>query len=319
MKRFLAAVLALFLISVSAVAELAAQQLLSAGRVDLAIADLQTHLRTTPNDAKSYHLLSRAYYSLQRWDDAIRASEKAVALDPNNSDYHMWLGRAYGEKAEHSSWFTAIGLAKKVRAQFERAVQLDNGNLDAQSNLAEFYLDAPGFLGGGKDKARAQAQRLAAMDPPTAHWVNAQIAEKESNWAVAEHEYRLAIQRSGNQASYWLNLASFYRHRGRLDDMQEAINSATRAQISKGDVWVDAAELLFHSGRDFPAAIQYLRHYLSSNATVADAPPFQAHYLLGLIFEKQGNKQAAADEYRAALSLARDFSVAQQGLNRVAQ
>ena len=53
------------------------------------------------------------------------ACEKAVSLQPNNGEYHLWLGRTYGEKADASSFIHAAGLAKKVRNEFERAVQLD--------------------------------------------------------------------------------------------------------------------------------------------------------------------------------------------------
>jgi tetratricopeptide (TPR) repeat protein len=319
MKNLVILLVVAILITGTVDAELAAQSLLSQGQVDVAIADLQKHLKTVPTDAEAYHLLSRAYYSLQHWDDAISAAQKAAALSPGNSDYHLWLGRAYGQKAANSSWFTAIRLAKKVRQEFERAVTLNAGNLAAESDLAEFYVEAPSFLGGGTDKARNQARRLASLDPPSAHWVNANIAEKEKNWAQAENEYRAAIQASGNKASYWLSLASFYRRSGRLSDMEVAVNRASNAEINRSDVWVDAAEILYRGGRNFPAAIEFLRRYLSSNSRVEDAPTFQVHYLLGSIFEKQGNRQGAAEEYRAALALAREFSLAQEGLARVSR
>jgi len=310
--------LALVLVAGSAAAEMPAQSL-SQGRVDVAIAELRDHLRAEPKDAEAYHLLCRAYYSLQKWDNAISAAQKAVALEPGNSDYHLWLGRSYGEKAEHSSWLAAISLARKVRSEFETAVQINARNVAAQSDLAEFYMEAPSFLGGGKDKARAQAQRLSTMDPGAAHWVNAALAERDHDLPAAESEYRAAIQASGNQAQYWLSLASFYSRRNRWDDMEEAVNRASTAEVKKSDVWVDAAEILFRAGRNFPTAIQFLRRYLDSNNTVADAPAFQAHYLLGAILEKQGDKQAAAGEYRAALAMAHEFSLAQQGLVRVSR
>ena len=71
-------------------------------------------------------------------------------VEPNNGEYHLWLGRTYGEKADASNFLTAAGLAKKVRTEFERAVQLDPGNVMARTDLAEFYLEAPGIVGGGQ-------------------------------------------------------------------------------------------------------------------------------------------------------------------------
>ena len=47
------------------------------------------------------------------------------------------------------------------------------------------------------------------------------------------------------------------------------------------------------------------------------APAFKAHYLLGNILEKQGDKQGAAKEYQLALAQAKDFVRAREALNRV--
>src|ERR1700756_1971483 len=105
-----------------------ASELLAAGRVDEAISNLSGKIDSSPNDALSHNLLCRAYFSMNAWDRAISACERAVALDPNNSEYHLWLGRSYGEKADASGFLTAAGLAKKVRNEFERAVSLDPGN-----------------------------------------------------------------------------------------------------------------------------------------------------------------------------------------------
>ena len=278
---------------------------------------LRAELNQAPNDPQVHNLLCRAYFAVEDWDRAMAACEKAVALAPNNSGYHLWLGRTYGEKADASSFFTAAGLAKKVRNEFERAVELDPNDVDARTDLAEFYLEAPGIVGGGQDKARAQAAKLATLDSAKAHWINGRIAEKKKDLATAEQEYRAAIQADSGSADTWLNLASFYRHTGRLDEMEKAINHASSAPAKEPVVLMDAAETLVRAGRNFPGAIQLLRQYLASSSTVEEAPTFKAHYLLGTILEKQGDKRAAAQEYSAALTLAKNFSRAQEALNRV--
>ena len=294
-----------------------APALLAAGRIDDAISTLRGELSQSPNDPQAHNLLCRAYFALEDWDRAIPACEKAVALVPSNSSYHLWLGRTYGEKADASSFFTAAGLAKKVRTEFERAVALDPNSIDARTDLAEFYLEAPGIVGGGQDKARAQAAKLGTLDDAKAHWINGRIAEKKKDLATAEQEYQAAIQVDHGSADSWLNLASFYRHAGRLDEMEKAINHASSAQAKDPVVLMDAAETLISAGLNFPGAIQLLRQYLASSSTVEEAPTFKAHYLLGTILEKQGDKRAAAQEYSAALTLARNFSRAREALNRV--
>lgn len=308
---------ALVLPAIAAAAD-SPSDLLAAGRVDDAITSLSVQLDSAPNDSASYNLLCRAYFAVGNWDRAITACERAVSLQPDNSDYHLWLGRTYGEKADASSFFSAAGLAKKVRKEFERAVQLDPNNVIARTDLAEFYLEAPGIVGGGQDKARAQADEVAKLNSAKAHWIQGRIAEKNKNLATAEREYRAAISASHGGANAWLNLALFYRKTGRLDEMQDALKKAASAPMDQPEVLVDAASTLLRANRDLPFATQLVRRYLSSS-TVEQAPPFKAHYLLGNILEKQGDRQGAAQEYQIALALARDFGRAREALNRVSR
>jgi cytochrome c-type biogenesis protein CcmH/NrfG len=284
--------------------------------VDEAISTLTAKIQTNPNDAESFNLLCRAYLLLGKWDRGIAACEAAVSLKPSNSSYHLWLGRIYGEKADKSNFLAAAGLAGKVRTEFEKAVQLSPDDVAARSDLAEFYLEAPGIVGGGRDKAEAQARTLATLDPAKGHWVVGRIAEKKHDVSAAESEYRAAVAASHSSAIAWLNLAFFYRRAQRLDDMENAISHAASAQSNQPEVLMEAAATLILTGRNFPEAVQLLRRYLNG-ATVEEAPAFQAHYLLGTVLEKQGEKQAAAQEYRTALAMASGFSRAQEALARL--
>ena len=127
--------------------------------------------------------------------------------------------------------------AKKSRAEFEKAVELNSMNAEARTDyLAEFYMEAPGMLGGGKDKALAQAEAMAAYDAASSHWVKGRVAEKNGQFDVAESEYKTAISVSKRPAGDWLNLASFYRHRGRTAEVEGAIHQAwtpTRTPATK--------------------------------------------------------------------------------------
>ncbi len=290
--------------------------LLAHGRVDDSIAVLQKALSASPNDAASFNLLCRAYYSFGSWDQGISACEKAVAIEPNNSMYHLWLGRAYGEKADNVNFFSAASLAKKARVEFETAVRLNPENVEARSDLSEFYIEAPGIMGGGSDKAEAQAQALEKLFPAKAQWIRARIAEKKKDYTAAEKIYRDAIQ-SHDDSAAWLDLASFYRHRDRLPEMEDAIRHAVSGKVDPPEVLMEAAESLIRSGRNFPKAVELLHRYIDSGDTVEEAPAFKAHYLLGTVLEKQGDKKGAAQEYSAALSMAKGFSRAKEALDRV--
>jgi tetratricopeptide (TPR) repeat protein len=317
MKRISFQLVLLILFFAVAAAADAPLQLLADGRVDQAVQNLEQQIHTTPT-AEAYNLLCRAQFELDAWDAGIPACEKAVSLAPDNGLYHLWLGRIYGEKADRANFLKAAGLAKKVRAEFERAVEFSPHNCEAHIDLAEFYLEAPGIVGGGEDKARAQADLLLTLDPGMAHWVRARIAQKNKDMVTAEQEYRAAIEATHGGARSWLNLAGFYRHTGRLDDMEQALRTMETRPLDHPAALMDGASMLFRTGRSYPMAIGLVRRYLTS-ATDEEWPAFKAHNLLGELLEKQGDRQAAAEEYRTALSMAHTFMRAQDGLERVAR
>ena len=190
----LLAVLSLFFLTLSVALPRISRGSLAAGRVDQAVQDLDRQIEVSPT-AESYNLLCRAQFELDAWDAGIRDCERATELAPDNALYHLWLGRIYGEKADHTSFIHAVGLAKKVRTEFERAVEFDPNNYEVRTDLAEFYVEAPGIVGGGKDKARAQADKLASLNPAMADWVKARLAEKNKDEAAAEREYQAAVSR----------------------------------------------------------------------------------------------------------------------------
>jgi tetratricopeptide (TPR) repeat protein len=302
--------------SVTAALADSAKDMLAAGRIDEAIAALNGRVSSPGADANSSNLLCRAYFALEDWDHAESSCEKAASLDPNNSRFQLLLGRVYGEKADRSNFVTAAGLAPKVREEFERAVDLDPEDVDARLDLAEFYLSAPAIVGGGEQKARAQAQSIATVNPGREHWVYARIADQKKDPVTAEREYHEYIDLSQGDAEAWLNLALFLRHHKRFDEMEQAIVKLSQAPLSKPDVLVEASEMLYRSRRNYPFATELLHRYLAAGPVEA-APAFRAHYLLGMLLEKQGDKMGAAHEYRASLLLVRNFGMAQQALNRV--
>src|SRR5258706_9965089 len=132
-------------------------------------------------DARVFDLMGKNYFMLGDFKKSSEIYERAVAADRNNSEYEYWLGKAYGRRAETSSPFTAPGLASKARQHFERAVELNSKNKDASEDLFEYYLEAPGFLGGGMDKATKMAGRIAELDPAEGLWAQFKIAERHKD------------------------------------------------------------------------------------------------------------------------------------------
>jgi tetratricopeptide (TPR) repeat protein len=97
-------------------------------------------------------------------DVAVPLLRSALAQSPNDSHAHYLLGVAYGDLAEKANVFRQASLARHSRDEFERAVQIDPDNLDARYALVQYYTLAPGFLGGSKQKAFAEAAEIRARN-----------------------------------------------------------------------------------------------------------------------------------------------------------
>ena len=258
--------------------------------------------------------MCRVRFTLQQWNAAAEECELAVRLDPENSNYHMWLGRALGEKADRATFVTAFSLGKRVHAEFEEAVRLDPRNAEALSDLGDFDNDAPGIVGGGTEKAEDIAAQLEKVDPTRAHQLRGEIAEAHKDFGTAEREFKLAITVSPHPASQWTVLASFYRHRQRWSEMETAIeNAATAAARDKhpGVALYDGAGILIRAGRDPALAAKMLEDYLAGSSKTEEAPAFIAHIRLGRLKRQLGDAAGALREFAAAAALASEYNPAQ--------
>jgi tetratricopeptide (TPR) repeat protein len=276
---------------------------LQQGRADHALELLQPVTAANSNDAEAEQLLCRVALQLERWDAAVAACQKAVALD-GSSNNHLWYGRALGEKADRVSFIKAYGLAKRVKTEFEAAVTLDPRNAEALSNLGEYYTEAPAIVGGGKDKAAQVARKLDDVDRARAEELRGRLALSNKDAAAAEMHFRAAIAATPRSSNYWMVLASFYQKQNDILHMQEAIRSGLAAQGGRGEPLVDAAHLLMRTGQDPQTAIRLLREYLASPDKSEDEPAFRVQLLLASLLNKQGDAEGAAREIQDATAIA---------------
>lgn len=277
---------------------------LQQGRADHALELLEPATSANSTDAEAQQLLCRLALQLERWDAAVAACHRAVELNGDSSNNHLWYGRALGEKAERVSFIKAYGIAKHVKTEFETAAALDPHNAEALSDLGEFYTEAPAIVGGGKDKAADVANRLDQVDRARAEELRGRIAASNKDTAAAEQHFRQAIASTEQSASYWMTLASFYEKQNDLLHMQQAIRSGLESDGARGEPLVDAAHLLTRAGQDPQTVIRLLREYLASPDKSEDEPAFRVHLLLADLLNKQGDATGAAREIQAATSIA---------------
>jgi len=283
-----------------------ANDALQAGQTDTALALLQSQ----PSSAEVHNLRCRVFFALEQWDEAGSECQQAVNIEEHNSDFHMWLGRALGEKADHAWFGSAFSLAKRARMEFEEAVRLNSQNAAALADLGEFYYEAPAVVGGGAEKADEVAVQLDRVDQERAHELRGRIAESRKDYATAERELKQAIAVSKHPAFRWMTLASFYSRRERWNDMSIALKTGRKAAQSdppSAGALFNGASMLSRFKIDLSSAAQMFRDYLASSSKNEDAPAFVAYTRLALVELSLGDLAAAQRERTAALGLAHNY------------
>jgi tetratricopeptide (TPR) repeat protein len=263
--------------------------------------------------ATEHNLKCRVLFATEHWDAAAGECEQAVRLEGDNSDFHMWLGRALGEKASEASFMSAYSLGKRARTEFEASVRLDPRNAEALADLGEFYSSAPGVVGGGADKATAVAVQLDKVDPARAHELRARIASSDKDYGTAESELKQAIGASQHPAFQWMTLASFYRRRERWSDMEAAIQSGLKAaqrDRHAGVALFNGSSVLSRANQNPALAAKMLEDYLTSSSMTEEGPAFVARTRLARLKAEMGDKSAAREERAEALALAHDYKPA---------
>lgn len=233
-----------------------------------------------PKDSPVYELIGQNYYMLADYKKATESLEKAQAGEPGNSDYELWLGRAFGRRAETDSPFTAPAHASKARQHFEKAVELNPRNLEALSDLFEYYLQAPGFLGGGLDKATGIAGRIAAIDPVEGHGAEAKLAEHRKEFDTAERQLQMAVQMAPRQVERLIDLAKFLAKQGRYQESEQNFRKAEKIAPNDPKLIYARADIYIQQGRNLKTAQELLRLYLAAQLTPDDPPRADAEKLL---------------------------------------
>jgi tetratricopeptide (TPR) repeat protein len=231
-------------------------------------------------DAAALQLIGQNYFMLGEYKKSTEALEKAAALDPTNAKLFNWLGRAYGRRAETANPLTAPGYASKSRQMLEKSVRLDPENKDAAGDLLDYYLDAPGFLGGGLDKAETLARQIGQSDPAEEHYALSVIDEHRKDYAGAEQQLRRAMELAPRQVSRFVALARYLARHGKLKESDALFAQAARMAPEDHRISFARAETYIEQRRNLDQARELLEKYLRAPLTPDDPPRERAEALL---------------------------------------
>jgi tetratricopeptide (TPR) repeat protein len=254
-------------------------------------------------DPSAAYYLGRMEFNDNADDKATDWFGKAVRMNPKSAVYYDWLGRAYGRQAQHANKLRLPFLARKTRNAWETALALDPTNLDVREDLIEYYTQAPGFLGGSKEKAHAMALEIRKQNAYRGVIAVANLCGADGDTTCVEREMRDLITSYPDSAGPSASFAAYYVNQKQYDKAFAVLEKRLRARPNELTTLYQIGRAASLSGQQLDRGEQALKSYLASPTPKNGPPAANAHYRLGLIYEKKGAKGLAREEYRMALQL----------------
>lgn len=268
-------------------------------------------------EAEKYIEMCKSSLEQEKPDEAVEFAEKAVAINDSCSRYHYWLGQAYGLKAQKAALFGKFSNAKKCKNAWLKAVELDPENLQARMGLFNYYFHAPGIAGGGKDKAKKEAEEIIKINPERGYLVLAQVYESEEKYTEAEHAYIEATEVDPENIQPYFNLGYFYQKREKFDKAGETFQKIFKIEPDNLGVYYQLGRNVIFSGKDLEKGITYFKKYLEKEPSGNNPSWSYAHWRLGILYEKLDSKDQAITEYKKALELDPENKEAKEALGKI--
>jgi tetratricopeptide (TPR) repeat protein len=314
---------------------------------------VEARFAARPDDAEVLALMSRVKLVYGDRKAALELAEKAVAAEPKNAEYHLYLAEAVGEMAQHASVLKKPGLAKRFKREAEATIALDPKQVEARQHLVMYYIVAPGIMGGDKKKAITVADEIVAVDPVKGNLshmtrcleikdttaaetylkkaldlapqsYDANIAAvgiygngTHLNWERVERHALKAREAAPERTGGWVVLAQVYAHEERWSDLDQLLAGAEAKLPNNLTPYYQAGRTILTDGKDMARAEKYFRKYLSEEPEPTAPTHARTHWRLGLVLEKQGRAPEGRVEVEKAVGMDPDLDDAKKDLKRM--
>jgi len=285
-----------------------AEALIEAGHWKQARTLVEARLQEAREDPLAIYLMSQIRFAFGDADSPLKLAERALALDGGVAKYHRQVAEVTGVMAQHANLFQLLSLSRRFKKEIDAALALDANDIQALRDLMEFYLLAPGMIGGDKAEARAVAERIGRIDRAEGFSAEARLAEfdkdaakeeallrqaaeaapekyktqialarfelakEHRNLEAAESAARQALQLDETRVDAYSILADVFASRGQWAMLERLLADADRAVPDDLAPHYRAAEAILRTGRNLDAAQRYLRKYLTQEPEGNEPP-----------------------------------------------
>lgn len=254
----------------------------------------------------------------QQFAAAVPLLEKCVAAEPGSSKFHQWLGRALGLQAAQKGITSSMLSIRKVKAAFEKAIELDALNLEARNDLAIMYIAVPRLLGGSKAKAAEQVAFIRRHDPALAMQIDGDFLASEKKYDAALAAYTESALLHSRPIIH-VRISLVHQQNKEWEKAFAALERALALDASHPLALYQIGRTAALSGQQLDRGEKCLRTYLAmpvreelENPSIA-----AAHFRLGNILEKKGDATGARAEYETSLKIDPKQKLAREALAKL--
>jgi tetratricopeptide (TPR) repeat protein len=290
-----------------------------------------------PTDPETLILTAAVKHIWGDLDAAEKLAEQAVAAEPNNARFHFRVAMIEGEKAQKASVLHQLGLARRFKKEAETTLALDPNHVRALHTMIDFYMQAPGVVGGDKAKAHAMADRLMKIDPAEGYRALVTLARYDKQESSIEELLRKAVEVRPASYDAQMALGDWCANQKKFEEAERHAREAVRLHPDRAvpyglvavtlvyqDKWTDldpalaqaekadpdnllpyyrAANNCLSRKAELPRAERYFRKYLTQEPEPRQPSLSVTHWRLGLTLEQEGRKPEAIAEWQQAVKL----------------
>ncbi|WCO00975.1 tetratricopeptide repeat protein [Psychroserpens ponticola] len=261
---------------------------------------LEAYLKISPNDLEGIELLGDAYGQQEKWDHAIDAYEKLVALKPNVANYHYKFGGALGMKALSVSKLRAVAFIGDIKSAFLKAAELDPKHINTRWALVELYMQLPGIIGGSKSKSLKYADELQALSEVDGYLAKGYVYEYDDEPELAEEFYKKAIKIGGSLTCFD-KLTKLYESQKQPEKAIANIEDAQKKH-KRNALHYQIGKVAAEYNIELNKGQRCLQIYIKNHSAADGVPTAWANYRLAQIHRHKGNQSEALKYINLAIT-----------------
>ena len=241
-------------------------------------------------------------------EKAAECFEKAIDVDPEQSEYHHWLAMAVMRRTPYRNFFGRMMGATKAVKGFRKAIELDPANLRARMTLFQMMVRSYDMGGVKKEDLIEEVESIAHIDSVMGHVARGtfyQLVEKDMERA------RVELRRSHDLAPENRAAAiSYADYLWEMDVMDEAIGvlaSFVERVPDDKSARFNLGMRTILSGENYARAKGLFEECLSLKSETGMPSETMVRWCLGLACHLLGDEDGAQREWSAVYELDKDF------------